>query len=74
MRKLARIEEITNIQPIENADAIELASVKGWNVVVKKGDKCVYFEIDSFLSIKPEFEFLRKSSYKKLGDGAAGVT
>ena len=24
MRKLARIEEIANIQPIENADAIEL--------------------------------------------------
>ena len=36
MRKLARIEEITNIQPIENADVIELANVKGWNVVVKK--------------------------------------
>ena len=56
MRKLARVEEITNIQPIENADAIELASVKGWNVVIKKGefkkgDKCVYFEIDSFLPI-----------------------
>ena len=77
MRKLARIEEITNIQPIENADVIELANVKGWNVVVKKNefkirDKCVYFEIDSFLPIKPEFEFLRKSSYKKLGDGREG--
>ena len=36
MRKLARIEEIINIQPIENVDAIELANVKGWNVVVKK--------------------------------------
>ncbi len=77
MRKLARIEEIINIKPIENADAIELASVKGWNVVVKKGefkkgDKCVYFEIDSFLPVKPEFEFLRKSSYKRLGDGTEG--
>ena len=29
MRKLARIEEIINIQPIENVDAIELANVKG---------------------------------------------
>lgn len=77
MRKLARIEEITNINPIPGADAIELATVKGWNVVVKKdefkmGDKCVYFEIDSFLPVKPEFEFLRKSSYKKLGDGTGG--
>lgn len=77
IRKLARIEQITNIQPIENADAIELAAVKGWNVVIKKGefkitDKCVYFEIDSFLPIKPEFEFLRRTSYKKLGDGTEG--
>ena len=77
MRKLARIEEITNIQPIEGADAIELAMIKGWNVVVKKnefkiGDKCVYFEIDSFLPLKEEFEFLRKTSYKKLSDGTEG--
>ena len=36
MRKLARIEEIININPIPGADAIELATIKGWNVVVKK--------------------------------------
>jgi RNA ligase (TIGR02306 family) len=51
-----------------------LASVGGWNVVVAKnvghkvGDHVVYCEIDSFLPIKEEFEFLRKSSYKKMGD------
>jgi RNA ligase (TIGR02306 family) len=28
----------------------------------------VYCEIDSFLPIRDEFEFLRKSSYKKMGD------
>jgi RNA ligase (TIGR02306 family) len=28
----------------------------------------IYCEIDSFLPIKEEFEFLRKSSYKKMGD------
>ncbi|OGI07719.1 MAG: RNA ligase [Candidatus Melainabacteria bacterium RIFCSPLOWO2_12_FULL_35_11] len=77
MRKLARIEEITSINLIPGADSIELATVKGWNVVIKKdefkiGDKCVYFEIDSFLPVKPEFEFLRKSSYKRLGDGTEG--
>lgn len=77
MRKLARIEEITNINPIPGADSIELATVKGWNVVIKKdefkiGDKCVYLEIDSFLPVKPEFEFLRKSSYKRLGDRTEG--
>ena len=73
-RKLATIRTITNIQPIEGADMIELASVGGWNVVVAKdvghkvGNKVVYCEIDSFLPIREEFEFLRKSSYKKMGD------
>ena len=77
MRKLASIQTITNIEPIENADAIELAHVLGWQCVVKKnevaiGDKVVYFEIDSFLPIRPEFEFLRGSSYRNselLGEG-----
>jgi len=32
----------------------------------------VYCEVDSFLPIKPEFEFLRKSSYRKLADGSEG--
>jgi len=73
-RKLATIKEITDIRPIEGADMIELASVGGWNVVVAKnvghkiGDKVVYCEIDSFLPIREEFEFLRKSSYKKMDD------
>jgi len=73
-RKLATIRTITNIQPIDGADMIELASVGGWNVVVAKdvghkiGDKVVYCEIDSFLPIREEFEFLRKSSYKKMGE------
>ena len=72
-RKLASIREIKEIVPIEGADAIEVAVVDGWKVVTKKGefkpgDLCVYFEIDSFLPIREEFEFLRKSSYKKMGD------
>jgi RNA ligase (TIGR02306 family) len=73
-RKLATIRKIKDIVPIEGADAIELALVDGWQVVVAKnvghkvGDKVVYCEIDSFLPIKEEFEFLRKSSYKKMGD------
>jgi RNA ligase (TIGR02306 family) len=73
-RKLATVRKITDIRPIEGADMIELATVGGWNVVVGKdvghkiGDKVVYCEIDSFLPIREEFEFLRKSSYKKMGD------
>jgi hypothetical protein len=73
-RKLATIRIIDDIRPIEGADMIELVTVDGWNVVVAKqvghkvGDHVVYCEIDSFLPIREEFEFLRKSSYKKMGD------
>ncbi len=73
-RKLATVRKIVDIQPIEGADMIELAIVDGWKVVVAKnvnhkiGDMVIYCEIDSFLPIKEEFEFLRKSSYKKMGD------
>lgn len=73
-RKLASIRIIDDIKPIEGADMIELAVIGGWKVVVAKnvghkiGDMVVYCEIDSFLPIREEFEFLRKSSYKKMGD------
>ena len=55
MRKMATVRKIDDIQPIENADAIEKAVVGGWNVVVKKceyqaGDFAVYCEIDSWVS------------------------
>jgi len=71
-RKLASVVKIVDIQPIVGADAIVVAKVKGWNVVIKKdeykvGDLAVYYEIDSFLPIRPQFEFLRKSSYKRIG-------
>jgi len=77
-RKLASIQRILEILPIENADAIELAVVNGWKVVVAKsenfkpGDQVIYCEIDSFLPVCKEFEFLRKSSYKKMADGSEG--
>ena len=73
-RKLVSVRKITNITPIEGADKIELATIDAWKVVVAKdvnhkvGDMVIYCEIDSFLPIKEEFEFLRKSSYKKMGD------
>jgi len=78
LRKLASIRKISHIQSIPGADMIELAIVDGWKVVVAKnvehkvGDMVVYCEIDSFLPIKEEFEFLRKSSYKKMSDGTEG--
>ena len=76
-RKLASIQKIWKIEPINGADRIEKAFVLGWSCVVnkgqfKEGDDAVYFEIDSFLPVRPEFEFLRTSSYKKtdiMGEG-----
>lgn len=72
-RKLATIRRISSIEPIEGADVIEIAVVDGWKVVTKKneykpGDLCIYCEIDSFLPVREEFEFLRKTSYKKMAD------
>jgi RNA ligase (TIGR02306 family) len=57
MRKLASIRRIKQLSPIEGADRIEVATVDGWNVVVKKGEfkegeLCVYFEIDSWVPHK----------------------
>ena len=73
MRKLATIRRIKELRHIINADVIELATIDGWQVVVKRGefavgDLCVYFEIDSFLPICSKYEFLRKSSYRKMGN------
>lgn len=69
MRKLASIQTVGAVEPIEGADAIEKIRVLGWWVVTKKGehrsgDKVVYCEIDSLLPERPEFEFLRKSCYR----------
>lgn len=55
-RKLVTIKTITNIEPIPDADAIEVVTVDhGWKVVVKKednyriNDKVLYFEVDSWV-------------------------
>ena len=50
MRKLASIQRVWAIEPIDGADRIELAHVLGWQCVVNKGqfqpmDTAVYFEI-----------------------------
>jgi RNA ligase (TIGR02306 family) len=77
MRKLVTIRKILEIIPIPSADCIEIVKVGGWQCIAKKeefkiNDLCIYLEIDSFLPIKEEFEFLRKSCYKKLEDGTEG--
>lgn len=65
MRKLARKVTIDAITPMANADTLELAHIKGWQVVVRKGefkpgDAALYFEIDSALDYDdPRYGFLR---------------
>ena len=77
-RALATVEEISEIRPIENADAIEVARVRGWDVVVRKGefaegDLVVYFEIDSFLPLDdPRFTFLAPRGARKNPEGVEG--
>lgn len=53
-RKLATLQRIKELRPIEGADRIELAFIQGWQVVVQKGthkvgDLVVFFEIDSLI-------------------------
>lgn len=69
MRKLAHIEKVEWIKPIEGADKIELCGVLGWQCVIKKnefkvGDTIIYVEVDSVMPEKKEFEFLRERKFR----------
>lgn len=69
MRKLATLAEIATVRTHPNADSLDLVTIRGWQVVVKRGefksgDPCVYVEIDSVLPEWPEFEFLRKNRFR----------
>lgn len=66
---IASVQKIVDIQPIADADNIELAFVLGWQVVVKKGEFAVgdlvcYIQIDSVVPETPEFEFLRPRKFR----------
>ena len=67
-RKLASVQRIKALHPIPEADRILRADVLGWHCVVgkdefKEGDLCVYFEVDSLLPDRPEFEAYRKFNF-----------
>lgn len=69
-RRLARLETVTGLRPIANADAIELVGVGGWNVVCKigdfrVGDTVVYFEVDTALPVDDDrYAFLAPRGVK----------
>jgi RNA ligase (TIGR02306 family) len=76
MRKMATIRKIDGIGPIEGADAIEVATVGGWKVVVKKdefkiGDLAVYCEIDSWIPFELA-PFLCKGKEPREFEGVKG--
>lgn len=69
MSKLASVQVIADLQPIEGADLIQVAKVLGWKIVVKKGeykvgDLCSYIQIDTVLPELPEYEFMRERKYR----------
>ena len=75
-RKLVTIGVIASINIIPGADKIEVASVRGWKVVVQKGmykvgDKVMFYEPDSFLPMTENYSFLLNSNHprKMLVDG-----
>lgn len=76
-RKMATIRKIDAIGPIAGADAIEVATVGGWRVVVKKGeyaagDLAVYCEIDSFIPTAIAPYLTKPGQYAKTFEGVEG--
>jgi len=69
MRKLASIRRILKLQEIPKADKIEVATIDGWQCVVKRGDflegdLCVFLEIDSLVPEHEVFEFMRPRKFR----------
>ena len=76
MRKLATLARIESLTKHPNADQLELATVRGWQVVVRKGefqagDKVIYLEVDSWVptEIAP---FLSKGQEPRMYKGIKG--
>lgn len=75
-RKMASIQKVAEIKPINGADAIEACRINGWWVVAKKDefkvdDLVVYFELDSWIphDLAP---FLSKGNEPKEYNGVKG--
>lgn len=76
MRKLATVETIAAIKEHSNADALEIALVRGWQVVIRKnefqpGERVVFFEIDSWIPTELA-PFLSKDKEPRVFEGVKG--
>jgi len=74
MRKLATLQTVDKITPIDGADRIVVAQILGWQAIIQKdefkvGDTVIYCEVDSILPERKEFEFLRKCCYSSKWKG-----
>ena len=71
-RQLASQDHITDLRPIPDADSIEVGTVRGWDIVVRKGeytsgDEVVYIEPDAALPVDDErFAFLAPRGTKTI--------
>jgi RNA ligase (TIGR02306 family) len=69
MTGLATVERVTALVPIAGADKIMLATVQGWETIVKAdefevGDLCVFHQPDTVLPPLPRYEFLARANYR----------
>lgn len=61
--KLASIEIVKSVKKHPNADSLDIATVLGWQTIVKRGeykegDRVVFIVIDTILPVRPWSEFL----------------
>jgi hypothetical protein len=68
-RKLAHVERVIKIIPIEKADKLEIVQLLGWECIVQKGqfkegDLVVYIECDSVCPKTEDFSFLADRKYR----------
>ena len=75
-RKLASVQKITSLTPLDQKNQFQKATILGWNVIVDAntftvGEKVIYFEADSILPAKKKWtkgkrpKQLRIKSYSK---------
>ena len=59
-RKLASVQKISSLTPLDQKNQFQKATILGWNVIVDAnkftvGEKVIYFEADSILPAKKKW-------------------